>query len=266
MGGPLAVDPAAVAEASAAWNWVPGDARVVETEEYLLVRFPDWFHSPLELLRLTPQRETAVVLDEVLEHSAGLDADRLSVWVKLDAPADLDAVLDERGAEVEETLDVLAAPLTPATDLDALRAGAQGLQTRWVDDLVTMRDFETLSAEVFGGSVPDDARLERSLHEMREEADAGTGRLVAYDDGRAASIGGLSVAGPAARMWGGATAPDLRGRGGYRAVLAERMRVGREHGCTMALVKGRVDTSAPILRRAGFEVHGRERLRTLPLR
>ena len=30
------------------------------------------------------------------------------------------------------------------------------------------------------------------------------------------------------------------------------------HGATMALVKGKMDTSAPILRRAGFAAYGQE--------
>ena len=78
-------------------------------------------------------------------------------------------------------------------------------------------------------------------------------------------MGGLSVAGPAARLWGGAVRLEARGRGVYRALLATRLAEGAAHGCTMALVKGRVETSGPVLRRAGFEVHGQERLRRLRL-
>jgi hypothetical protein len=35
-------------------------------------------------------------------------------------------------------------------------------------------------------------------------------------------------------------------------VLAERLRLARAHGATLALVKGRPETSGPILLRAGF--------------
>ncbi len=194
-----------VAGASAAWNWYPPDARVVETEEFLLVRFPDWFYSPLELLRFTPTRPTREVMPEVLKHAAGLDADSVAVWVKLDAPA------------------------------------------------------------VFGGSVPPPERLAEAVRELEEEFDSGSGRWVAEVEGRAVGVGGLSVAGPAARLWGGAVRLEARGRGVYRALLATRLAEGAAHGCTMALVKGRVETSGPVLRRAGFEVHGQERLRRLRL-
>lgn len=61
-----------------------------------------------------------------------------------------------------------------------------------------------------------------------------------------------------ARLYGGATRPQARRQGVYAAVLAERLRIALGWGATLALVKGRVETSGPILRRAGFEVFGRE--------
>ena len=236
-----------VAGASAAWNWYPPDARVVETEEFLLVRFPDWFYSPLELLRFTPTRPTREVMPEVLKHAAGLDADSVAVWVKLDAPADLDPWLEARGAEVEETLDVFAAPLVPAVPEVPVPAD---VAVRQVRDVPALQRFEEVSTAVFGGSVPPPERLAEAVREL---------------EGRAVGVGGLSVAGPAARLWGGAVRLEARGRGVYRALLATRLAEGAAHGCTMALVKGRVETSGPVLRRAGFEVHGQERLRRLRL-
>ncbi len=50
-----------------------------------------------------------------------------------------------------------------------------------------------------------------------------------------------------------------------RAVLAERLRLARDHGATLALVKGRVLTSGPILLRAGFADYGEERCYWLPV-
>jgi hypothetical protein len=43
------------------------------------------------------------------------------------------------------------------------------------------------------------------------------------------------------------------------------MAVARERDATLALVKGRVETSAPILRRAGFALYGEERCYRLDL-
>ncbi|MEW1974492.1 MULTISPECIES: hypothetical protein [Microbacterium] len=55
------------------------------------------------------------------------------------------------------------------------------------------------------------------------------------------------------------SAGSARGRGAYRAVLAERLRASAELGATTAIVKGRIATSAPILTRVGFERFGDER-------
>jgi hypothetical protein len=47
--------------------------------------------------------------------------------------------------------------------------------------------------------------------------------------------------------------------------LAERLRLAREHGATLALVKGRILTSGPTLLRAGFADYGEERCYWLPV-
>jgi GNAT superfamily N-acetyltransferase len=62
-----------------------------------------------------------------------------------------------------------------------------------------------------------------------------------------------------ARLWGGGVIPEARGRGVYRTMVAARLKYAVENGATMALVKGRVETSGPILRRLGFDVYGQER-------
>jgi GNAT superfamily N-acetyltransferase len=68
-----------------------------------------------------------------------------------------------------------------------------------------------------------------------------------------------------ARLWGGVVTPPVRGRGVYRTMLDARLSYAVTHGATMALVKGRVDTSGPILRRAGFVAYGREPVYDIPL-
>jgi GNAT superfamily N-acetyltransferase len=68
-----------------------------------------------------------------------------------------------------------------------------------------------------------------------------------------------------ARLWGGAVLEAARGQGVYRALLAARLKYGVAHGATMGLVKGRVDTSGPILREAGFAAYGQEISYRVPL-
>jgi hypothetical protein len=96
-------------------------------------------------------------------------------------------------------------------------------------------------------------------------ADWSNFRVVGFVDDEPACTGGCTLVSRVAQLWGGATRQELRGRGAYRAVLARRMDVARQHGATLALVKGVVETSAPILRRAGFIPYGEERSYRVPL-
>jgi GNAT superfamily N-acetyltransferase len=82
-------------------------------------------------------------------------------------------------------------------------------------------------------------------------------------DGKPATTGGCGIVGEVARFWGAGTLPEFRGRGAYRQLLRTRISTARDHGATLALVKGRVATSGPILRRAGFTKYGEERCYTL---
>ena len=83
--------------------------------------------------------------------------------------------------------------------------------------------------------------------------------VVGYLDGSPVGAAGVSLVDGWARLWGGSTLPEARGRGVYRAMTSARAAWAREHGATSALVKGRVDTSAPILGHAGFTAYGEER-------
>ena len=70
---------------------------------------------------------------------------------------------------------------------------------------------------------------------------------------------GHVVVGGTIRLWGGAVVPSARHTGVYRALLDVRLRAGVEADCRMALVKGRVETSAPVLLRSGFRQYGEVR-------
>ena len=93
----------------------------------------------------------------------------------------------------------------------------------------------------------------------------GAGVVATLDD-RPVGTGGLEIAGTDARLYGGGVRPSVRGRGVYRALLRHRLAYAVEHGATVAITRGRVATSAPVLRRAGFEAFGSERTYRIPLR
>ena len=68
-----------------------------------------------------------------------------------------------------------------------------------------------------------------------------------------------------AALTAAASCPTRLARGLAR-VLRHRLDHGAEHGAWMAITRGRVATSGPILRRAGFEAFGSERAYRVPLR
>ena len=147
-----------VAAACRAWVWVPPSATKVETDEYLLLRMPEWFGTGLELMRFDPQRPAGEVVDEVLGRARELGLPEVSCWVKLHNDPELDEVFRERGGVLDETLAVLALDLADGPpDLGPFDA----FELRWATDLQTMRDNLQVGADVFGDSMPPEARDRR---------------------------------------------------------------------------------------------------------
>ncbi|CAI9419402.1 GNAT family N-acetyltransferase [Nocardioides sp. T2.26MG-1] len=246
---------AAVAAASEAWVWIPDVAITVEADEYLLVRYPDWYDEPLVLTRVRPRRPTAQVLDEALARAAELGPPEVVCWVRPDSVADLEPLLAARGT-LAETVDVLARGLGAEPPAPA----APGVELRWVADLATLRDFEAVGVEVFGGALPPPGHLEQeAARAALAFATGAAARLVAYVDGGPVAAAGVSLVDGVARLWGGAVLERHRGRGIYRTLLDHRLAWSAEGGAELALVKGRAATSGPILRRAGFTAYGQER-------
>ena len=252
-----------VVAASNAWSWVPDNATTAETDEYLLVRFPDYFDHQLELTRFSPAGSVAGGVAAVLGRARQFGLPELYWMVKLDSPPGVAELLGD-GASVAETLDVLALDLRGGAP--ALRPPARAVEVRWATDVATARDGSQMGAAVFGGSMPPEERLEENARRDGAAVPAGEGGMVvAYAGGAPVGSGGVSIVDGVARLWGGAVAESARGQGVYRAILAARLAYGVAHGASMALVKGRVETSGPILRRAGFTVYGQELIYRVPL-
>lgn len=90
---------------------------------------------------------------------------------------------------------------------------------------------------------------------------------VAYLDGCPVSYGRFQVT-PGSRfggLWGGATVADARGRGCYRALVANRAAEAHARGLTWLMVDANPETSYPILRRLGFDLLGHTRPYVFPL-
>lgn len=161
-----------------------------------------------------------------------------------DGPPNLKSALAETGF----------APAPPETfmvfDLTALpEVGAiPSVSVRRVTDLRGVEDVMAVRTEAFGDASPD---LGREL--AARLADPALLLFVAYADGRPLASGRLEAPDgrPFAGLYGGGVAPDSRGRGLYRALVAARAaqakRLGRRY-----LTVDAADTSRPLLQRMGF--------------
>jgi hypothetical protein len=253
-----------VAAASAAWVWLPDNATVVETDEYTIVAMPDYFEYKLSVSAFRPAGPLGEAVGRVLGRARSHGLPEVRWPVRLEDPAGLAAELKARGGRIELVLDVLACDLTGGRP--ALPPPGADVTIRWATDVETARDGSVVQASAFGGTPPPADRIEVNAGRDAVTVPAGQGgMLVAYVAGAPAGAGGVTMVDGVARLWGGSVLPARRGLGVYRAVLDARLAYAVTNGATMALVKGKADTSGPILRRAGFAAFGQEPHYTVPL-
>jgi GNAT superfamily N-acetyltransferase len=253
-----------VAAASNAWVWIPDNATVVEDAQYKLARLPDYFDHQLSVLSFRPSGPLGAAVDAVLDRARCFGVPKLRWEVRLGSPAELPAELAARGAALQLSVDVLARDLRASWP--PLPPASVDVRVRWATDVKTARDASAVGVTGFGGALPPDDRIEANAARDAATVPAGDGgMLVAYVDGLPCGSGGVTMVDGVARLWGGVVTPPVRGRGVYRTVLDARLSYAVVHGATMALVKGRIDTSGPILRRAGFVAYGREPVYEIPL-
>jgi GNAT superfamily N-acetyltransferase len=238
---------------AAAWIWYPPEARTIDTDEFLLIAYPAHFADPTVATRWHSDRPADELIDDVLDAAHGLGRSAVNFFELGEStrPPDLEQRLRERGAELTETLAVLALDLTAGLpDLDV----PPDVEVRRIARVDDLRAADRVDVQVFGGSHADEEALALSAARLDDEA-----RYLALHAGTPVGAAGQTVVGDAVRLWGGAVVPEARHHGVYRALLAERLRAAASDGATMALVKGRVETSAPVLLRAGFQPYGEVR-------
>jgi len=256
-----------VLDVAAAMEFVPEGAIEVRTDDYRLLRHPDWaLGSALGAAQVTWSR-TKRPLDEVIGEVAarvrGWGLPGVAWWVSaVSQPAGTEDALRARGAGLIDAMQVLARELSqdmPPPDLP-------GGEVELVRDERSFRAALVVSVQGWGTEEPDEAGIARQLQEtLQDLATWSSFKVVALADHEPVSIGSCTLTGEVALLWGAITRPASRGHGSYRAVLAERLRLAREHGATLAMAKGRALASGPILLRAGFTDYGEERCYWLPV-
>jgi ribosomal protein S18 acetylase RimI-like enzyme len=127
-----------------------------------------------------------------------------------------------------------------------------GVVVRQVHDHAEVLAMCTMQGEVFGDD-PDEAQeyADAIVHRLRTRDDMEL--WVAEQDGVIVSAGRLEpVEGTEfAGIWGGATRPEFRGRGIYRALTSARARSALAHG-KRYLNSDSTEFSRPILERSGL--------------
>jgi GNAT superfamily N-acetyltransferase len=259
--------PQRVLDAAASMEWVPGGAVELRTDDYRIIRYPDVVLDPTFRAAQVTWSRTTRPLDEIIEEISAYarvwDVPGVAWWISpATRPVGTEDELRARDAELIDAVQVLARELGSLPQLDV----PDDVVVELVRDERTFRASSAVTVQGWGRAEPDEAEFTRQLDETLASLDRWSSfRLVALVDGMPVSTGGCTLAGEVAQLWGAITLPASRGRGSYRAVLAERLRLARDHGATLALVKGRVMTSGPILRRAGFLDYGEERCYWLPI-
>jgi ribosomal protein S18 acetylase RimI-like enzyme len=125
-----------------------------------------------------------------------------------------------------------------------------GVVVRRIVEETEVRAASAMQDEVFGGPVST-ARADDLLRRLARGD--GTEQWVAEVDGVVVSAGRLEPV-PGTRfagIWGGATRPEWRGRGIYRALTAERARSALALGKTL-INSDSTEFSRPILERSGL--------------
>jgi GNAT superfamily N-acetyltransferase len=219
----------------------PEGARVVDEPRFYATFAPKW----VGVCRLDfPASETAAVLAEIRELAAGVQTE----WMT--SRDDIAQALRDAGARAPDP------PLEPS--FTALGTEDPPPPVDGVD----VRPIETFEQHVTGLEIEHAAAAwteeakERRLREAREAYERRRrrpgGQWLAYLDGEPVAWGS-AIAGPRGLyLSGGATIPEARGRGAYRALLRVRWDFAVAQG-TPALAVGAQETSLPILERCGFQ-------------
>jgi GNAT superfamily N-acetyltransferase len=189
-------------------------------------------------------------LDELIARQVRFFADRGQgfEW-KLhghDRPTDLPDRLGAAGFEPEEVETVVIARVS---DLPDVSAPPEGVAVREVTDRSGMARIARLEEAVWG----DDHGWLDDLWEERVADSEGLRIFVAEAGEVTVSAGWVRFPSGTefATLWGGATLPDWRGRGIYRALVARRAQIAAERGLRYVEVDAS-DDSRPILERLGF--------------
>jgi len=217
------------------------DERVIE-DRFVLWMGPgkDRFFNMVERLRMEPSEVEPTVV-EVRDLLAARDRTSATWLVGQSArPANLVEELIALGLvpDPEE-------PVASGMILTGEPAGSRSeIEVRRVTELDQFATVRSIFHEVFG------AMPALSLEEEVAAAPEGEICYLALLDGEPAAVGKVIFAPRGGALMGGATRPEARGHGAYRALVWARYEEARRRGVPLVTQAGKM--SRPILERLGF--------------
>lgn len=162
-----------------------------------------------------------------------------------DRPAGLEMALADEGFENQNQETLVAAEASGIFNAPL----TSGAEIKRVHDEVGLVDYVAILRAAFG----DDKTITLDGYRARL-ADPAVTLFIAYVGGSPAAAGRLQTPAdrPFAGLWDGATAPEYRGRGLYRALVGVRAVEAHQRGASYLHVDAG-ETSRSILERLGFE-------------
>jgi hypothetical protein len=245
----------AILEALGDWGWAPDGSEVIETGEYRLVFMPASFDHETSVRWVRSERSAAEIVTEVnsLARDRGVGEVTWSVYPTT-TPSDLADHLLSLGGTVRDEGGLMSLRVPDDGKLDV--GPTEAVIVRPVSDVHGLTAYRRIVSTVFSQPLASDADIAAEADGIVPNDSSGC-RFVAYVDGEPAGSGAVVVRDDGAgSLFGAATYSHLRGRGAYRAILAARTRWARQHDVPVLLVSGRLTTSAPIMERVGFTLHG----------
>jgi len=225
----------------------PGDERV-ENDRFVLWLGPTAgpAFNVAQRLRLTPESVDATV-EEVRALMRARSRGACTWEIGSSAtPPDLRERLYAHGMVDDDDPDVAAMVLSAAPPPPP--PGVEARPVRDVDEYVEAKRV----AEAAFGMPPDPDRVDRWRARFEEQQALGHGRtFVALLDGRIVAHGASSYSEHGVTLFGGATVPEARGRGAYRALVSARWDDAGARGLPVVVTQAGA-MSRPILERVGF--------------
>jgi hypothetical protein len=188
-----------VLEAAAASQWCPEGAVEVLTDDYRLIRYPDWALDPAfpaaQVTWSRSERTAAEVIGEVAQRVRQWGKPGVAWWVSsATLPPDTEAALRAAGGKQIDAVQILARELDG--DDAAGPAGSGDVSVALVAGERTFRDALMVTVRGWGRKEPARATLAREYAEaVRDLAAWSSFRVLASVRGEPAAVGGARCAG-----------------------------------------------------------------------